>query len=153
LGRNIKVRTSRFDISPLGFYWSLASEICSEVIIVGVILSRAGYQVDMLKQFVIFAIRPRAAFFNGVLGAIHGGWTHDGITGMIIQTLLSIFGGYLAFFGAVTATHTTDPTRPALWRTYMGGGFVASISTTVVWLSFSIMCIIAIFCCCGVGNS
>lgn len=144
-GDRSPLRSKEFHVSVIGFWTSLAFDI-GEVVIVGNLLSRIGYQVDIFKEFVIWAVRPRSAFMNGVLGAIDGGWTNPALIDMVSHIILSIFGGYLAFFGALSANHTADPARPGYWKAYMAGGFMASISTDVVWLSFSISCILATFC-------
>ncbi|KAH0545404.1 hypothetical protein FGG08_000545 [Glutinoglossum americanum] len=141
-----ELRSKQFRVNILGFWTSLGLDV-GEIVIVGTLLSKVGYQVDIFKEFVIWSVRPRSAFLNGVLGAIDGGWSNEAVTDMVANILLSIFGGYLAFFGALCANHTTNPMRPLVWKTYMAGGFMASISTDVVWLSFSFMCILATFCC------
>ncbi|OCL08318.1 hypothetical protein AOQ84DRAFT_222009 [Glonium stellatum] len=119
--------------SMLGFWTSLAEEI-GTLGLVGTILSKSGYEVDLFKEFVIVAIRPRSGLLNGVLGAIDGGWAHEAVTDMITQILLSIFDGYLAFFGALSANHTSNPDVPPITKVYMAGGFMASISTDVLWI-------------------
>jgi hypothetical protein len=118
-------------------------------VIVGVILARQGYQVDLMKNFVIFAIRPRPAFFSGLLGYVDGGWAHDGLVEMLMQILLSIFGGYLALFGAISANHTADPSRPGFWKAYMAGGIIASLVTDFIWIYFSLICNALVLICCG----
>ena len=65
-----------------------------------------------------------------------------------LQILPSIFGGYLAFFGAFSANHTSNLNLPSIPKVYMVGGFVASISADVVWIRFSVMRILATFCQC-----
>lgn len=67
---------------------------------------------------------------------------------MITQILPFIFGGYLAFFGALSANHTCNLDFPSIPKVYMVGGSVASISTDVIWIRFSVMRILATFCQC-----
>ncbi|KAF2469827.1 uncharacterized protein BDR25DRAFT_304247 [Lindgomyces ingoldianus] len=103
----------------------------------------------MLKTFVLFSIRPRGAFFHALLGYIDGGWGPDGMMDMIAQILLSIFGGYMALFGAISANHTLDPSRPIWWKTYLAGGAMASIVTDFLLLYVSAIGISIAFICCG----
>ncbi|KAH0552847.1 hypothetical protein GP486_006952 [Trichoglossum hirsutum] len=88
--KGVELRDKNFQVNILGFWGSLGLDI-GEIVIVGTLLSRVGYQVDIFKEFVIWSVRPRSAFLNGVLGAIDGGWTHDAITDMVAHILLSIF--------------------------------------------------------------
>lgn len=121
-----------FYVNMLSFWTSLAEEI-GTLVLVGTILSKSNYEVDLFKEFVIV---------NGILGAIDSGWTHEAITDMITQILLSLAVN-LAFFGALSVNHTPNPDLPSISKVYMAGGFVAFISTDVVWIWFSVMCILA----------
>jgi hypothetical protein len=143
------LRTSAFHVNIIGFWLGIAKEICMEVVIVSVIYSKQGYQINMLKNFVLFAIRPRPAFLNGILGYYDGQYAHEALQDMVAQVLLSIFGGYLALFGALSANHTTDPTRPGYWKVYMAGGIMSSITTDFVWIWFSLICNALVLICCG----
>jgi hypothetical protein len=69
-----------FYVSMLSFWTSFAEEI-GTLVLVGTILSKSNYEVDLFREFVIV---------NGILGAIDGGWTHEVITDMITQILLSL---------------------------------------------------------------
>jgi len=106
---------------------------------VGILLLQQGYQEDLFKSFVLFSVRPRAAFFNALLGYIDAGWAHDGLIDMVAQILLSIFGGYFALFGAISANHTLNPARPDWWKTYLAGGALASLVTDCLLLYVAIM--------------
>jgi hypothetical protein len=147
--KNIVLRSRTFHVNVIGFWASLAIEILEDVVMVGLILSKQGYQTDMMKNFVIFAIRPRPAFFNALLGYYDSGWAPGGLTDMVTQIILSLFGGYLALFGAISATHTTNPMRPNWWKAYLAGGALASVVTSFVWIYIAIMCILLTFICCG----
>ncbi|ORY09831.1 hypothetical protein BCR34DRAFT_602554 [Clohesyomyces aquaticus] len=145
----IKVRSRTFRFSNLGFWTTIAKDICENVVLVGIVLQRQGYQIDLLKTFVLFSIRPRGAVFHALLGYIDGGWGPDGMMDMIAQILLSIFGGYMALFGAIGANHTLDPSRPIWWKTYLAGGAMASIVTDFLLLYVSVSFIALAFICCG----
>ncbi|KAF2194682.1 glycosyltransferase family 90 protein [Zopfia rhizophila CBS 207.26] len=149
LRKDVKIRTRTFRVSNLAFWTTIAADISENVVLVGVVLSRQGYQIDMLKNFVLFSVRPRGAFFHALLGYIDGGWAHDGLIDMIAQVLLSIFGGYMALFGAISANHTLDPSRPLWWKTYLAGGAMASIVTDFLWLYVSAIGISLALICCG----
>jgi hypothetical protein len=146
---NIAVRSRTFRVSNLGFWATIAKDVCENVVLVGLVLGKQGYQIDMLKNFVLFTIRPRGAFFHALLGFVDGGWGPDGLIDMIAQILLSIFGGYMALFGAISANHTKDPSRPWWWKTYLAGGAMASIVTDFIWLYLSAIGISVVLICCG----
>ena len=144
---NVPVLISEFHITSLNFWWSATTEILEEVIIVGVLLQKSGYRVDLFKNFVIIAIRPRASFFNGVLGAIDGGWTQGAVIDMTMQVLLSTIGGYMALLGALSANATISIAYPSWWKVYIAGGFLASVPTTFLLGVFGIALAIFIICC------
>jgi len=79
-GQKVQVRVTTFYVSMLGFWTSLAEEI-GTLVLVGTILSKSNYEVDLFKEFIII---------NGILRAIDGGWAHEAITDMITQILLSL---------------------------------------------------------------
>ncbi|KAF2261793.1 hypothetical protein CC78DRAFT_546375 [Lojkania enalia] len=147
-GKQISIRTRTFRASHLGFWVTIAKDICENVVLTGIVLQRQNYQIDILKNFVLFSIRPRGAFFHALLGYIDAGWAHDGLIDMVSQILLSVFGGYMALFGAISANHTLDPLRPLWWKTYLAGGVMASIVTDflLLYLSAILISIALIFC-------
>ena len=90
-----------FYVSMLSLWTSLAEEI-GTLVLVGTILSKSNYEVDLFKKFVIV---------NDILGAIDGGWTHEAITDMITQILLSLAVTWLSLEHSAS---TILPTRPPL---------------------------------------
>lgn len=145
----IPVRTRHFRVTNLGFWATIAKDICENVVLVGIVFQRQGYQIDLFKNFVLFSIRPRGAFFHALLGYIDGGWGPDAFIDMIAQILLSVFGGYMGLFGAIAANHTADPTRPGWWKTYLAGGAMASIVTDCLLVYVSAIGISVLLICCG----
>lgn len=93
----------------LSFWTSLAEEIGTPVL-VGTILSKSDYEVDLFKEFVIV---------NGILGAIDGGWTHETITNMITQILLSLAVTWLSLehsASTILPIPTSPPCRKSTWQ-------------------------------------
>ncbi|KAF2873965.1 hypothetical protein BDV95DRAFT_317987 [Massariosphaeria phaeospora] len=148
-GENIAVRTRSFRVSNFGLWATIAKDVCENVVLVGVVLQRQGYKIDLFKNFVMFSVRPRGAFFHALLGYIDGGWGPDAMIDMIAQILLSVFGGYVALFGAVSANHTLDPSRPLWWKTYVVGGAMASIVSDFLSLYMFAVGISLTLVCCG----
>lgn len=97
----------------------------------------------------MFSVRPRGAFFHALLGFVDAGWAKDGLIDMVAQILLSVFGGYMAFIGAMGTNKTMDPSRPDWWKTYLAGGAMASITTDLIALYVILSFLSLAFFCCG----
>lgn len=98
-----------FYVSMLSLWASLAEEI-GTLVLVGTILSKSNYEVDLFKKFVIV---------NDILGAIDGGWTHEAITDMITQILLSLVVTWLSLehsASTILSTPTSPPYRKSTWQ-------------------------------------
>ena len=98
-----------FYVSMLSLWTSLAEEI-GTLVLVGTILSKSNYEVDLFKEF---------AIVNGTLGAIDGGWTHEAITDMITQILLSLAVTWLSLkhsASTILSTPTSPPYRKSIWQ-------------------------------------
>jgi len=97
-----------FYVSMLSFWASLA-EGMGTLVLVGTVLSKSNYEVDPFKEFVIV---------NGIFGAIDGGWTHEAITDMITQILLSLAVTWLSLkhsASTILPTPTSPPCRKSTW--------------------------------------
>ena len=103
------------------------------------LLEKSGYQGDIVLELVFFAIRPRTAVIDGLMG-LSSRWSRDAVAALGFDLWLSFLGGgyiYTFYWGHITAP--TNPLAPVGQLKILSVGSMMMLTPSVFFILVSML--------------
>ncbi|RTE79016.1 hypothetical protein BHE90_006509 [Fusarium euwallaceae] len=117
------------------------------------LLEKSGYQGDIVLQLVFFAIRPRTAVIDGLMG-LSSRWSRDAVAALGFDLWLSFLGGgYIYTFYWKHITASTNPLAPVAQLKILSVGSMMMLAPSIFFILVSMLasCVVVMRAsgCCG----